>query len=263
MTSVSLTINYNVSQDADPPWIRLTQEPVSSNKLTDEDLATMLALVMSGTSARAYKPENCEATVLSDEIIADLAVKVWPSSLDIAYGIVGDLVTIGEKTALQEWHEFDLIVPMSNTVDIPYLCTEATVTWQTPAYNSRGVEVDKPSITKSANKLVLGAEVFGVLRVKCLALGWRHALQFSWAKTDASAITNLKPAVVVSWAEGEERLELELPGCIEALLAFCPDGNSKRARSMSTVDSEEDEVVPVVYWSPCSGRMLAIRYERP
>lgn len=263
MTTTSLTISYSQDTAATGDWLRLAQQPVTSNRLTSEDLAVMLALVQSGTSARAYKPANCEASVLADQVVADLVLKVWPSSLSITYSLTAALVTVGGKSALQEWHEFDLIIPMATSVELPYLCENITMTWQTPAYNRQGVEVERPTIDKTGNTLRLSSEVFGVLRVRCLALGWQHDLRFSWSKTDAAAITSLKPAVVASWAGGEERLELELPGCLEALLAFCPDGQSKRSRSMSTVDNDDDETVPVVYYSPCSGRMLTVRQERP
>lgn len=263
MTTDSLTVSYSQDTAASGEWLRLAQQPVTSNRLTSEDLAVMLALVQSGTSAHAYKPANCEASVLADQVAADLVLEVWPSSLAITYSLAADLVTVGAKSALQEWHEFDLIIPMATSVDLPYLCDTITMTWQTPAYNRHGMEVERPTIDKFGNTLLLSAEVFGVLRVRCLALGWQHDLRFVWAKTDAAAITGLKPAVVASWIGGNERLELELPGCLEALLAFCPDGNSKRSRSTSTVDNDDDDTVPVVYYSPCSGRMLTVRQERP
>lgn len=263
MTSVSLVINYSQDASTTSDWLRLFQEPVSSNKLTSEDLMAMLAMVQSGTSARAYKPDNCEASVLADQVVAELSVKVWPSRLDLEYSLTGSLVTVGRTSSLQEWHEFDLIIPLADSVELPYHCDQLTISWQTPAYNRLGQSVEKPVITHAGNTLRLAAEVFGVLRIRCLALGWQHALRFSWAKSDVASITNLKLSVTAAWADGEETLKLELPGCIEALLAFCPDSNSKRARSLSTVDSEDDELVPVVYWSPCSGRMLTVRMEKP
>lgn len=263
MSAPTLTITYSQDTGGADQWMRLEQQPVTSNRLTTADLQAMLALVQSGTSARAYKPPGCEASVLADQVVADLTLKVWPSSLELPYTLTGALVTVGAKSALQEWHEFDLIVPMADRVDLPYLCESITLTWQTPAYTSQGVEIQPPAITASPTSLRLAAEVFGVLRVRFLALGWSHPLRFAMAKTDASAITSLKPAVTLTWAGGAERLDLKLPGCLEALLAFCPDSTSKRGRALSTVDNEDDELVPVVYWSPCSGRMLAMRMERP
>lgn len=263
MSAETLTLAYGASTAGSDQWMRLEQQPVSSNRLTAADLQAMLALVQSGTSARAYKPPGCEASVLADQVVADLTIKVWPSSLELPYTLAGDLVTVGAKSAIQEWHEFDLIIPMADRVDLPYLCNTITLTWQAPAYTRQGVEIQPPAITTSPTGLRLGSEVFGVLRVRCLALGWSHPLRFAWAKTDAAAITGLKPAVSLTWAGGAERLALQLPGCLEALLAFCPDGSSKRSRSQSTVDHEDDDTVPVVYWSPCSGRFLAVRYERP
>jgi hypothetical protein len=263
MSAQTLTITYSQESVTADQWMRMEQQPVSSNRLTAADLQAMLALVQSGTSARAYKPPGCEASVLADQVVADLTLKVWPSSLELPYTLAGDLVTVGAKYALQEWHEFDLIIPMADRVELPYLCEGVTVTWQTPAYTRQGVEIQPPAITTSPTGLRMDAEVFGVLRIRCLALGWSHPLRFAMAKTDAIAITSLKPAVTLTWAGGDERLDLKLPGCLEALLAFCPDATSKRARALSTVDNEDDELVPVVYWSPCSGRMLAMRMERP
>lgn len=263
MITASLTVNYTQEEQSSGDWLRLSQASVTSNKLTNEDLEVMLALVQSGVSAHAYKPSNCEASILSDRVIADLTLKVWPSDIDIVYDLSSELLTIGAAKSLQEWHEFDLIVPMASKVDLPYLCESPTLVWQTPTYNSRGEEVEKPDITKAGTTLYLSDEVFGVLRVKCLAEGWQHNLQFSWIKTEWQAITNVKLVVSASWVGGVESITLELPGCLEALLAFCPDGNSKHSHGQSTVDSEEDEVIPVVYYSPCSGKVIAVRQERP
>lgn len=263
MSAQTLTITYSQEAAADDQWMRMEQRPVSSNKLTAADLQAMLALVQSGTSARAYKPPGCEASVLADQVVADLTLKIWPSSLELPYTISADLVTVGSKSALLEWHEFDLIVPMADRVDLPYRTRDITVTWQTPTYTRQGVEIPPPAITTSPTGLRLAAEVFGVLRISCLALGWSHPLRFAMAKSEATSITSLKPAVALTWSGGSEQLALKLPGCLEALLALCPDGTSKRARSMSTVDNEDDDLVPVVYWSPCSERFLAVRYERP
>lgn len=263
MTQAALTISYTQEEQSSADWLRLSQAAVTSNKLTNEDLEVMLALVKSGVSAHAYKPANCEASVLTDRVVADLTLKVWPSDINIVYDLSSELLTIGAAKSLQEWHEFDLIVPMASKVDLPYLCEDYTLAWQTPAYNSRGEEVEEPDVTRIGAVLYLSAEVFGVLRVKCLAVGWQHNLRFSWVKTEWQSITNVKLTVSASWIGGVESLTLELPGCLEALLAFCPDGNSKHSHGQSTVDSEEDEVISVVYYSPCSGKVIAVRQERP
>ena len=267
MDASQLTIAYAGRSGAvTAPWVRLAQEPVSSAPLTDEDLHIMLAMVRSGVSARAYRPRDCAAYVAGNQAMADLAVHAWPSALDLPYTLLPELVTAEAPTLWKQEREFDLVVAMSASASLPCVMEHCTLDWQTPCYNRRGVQVPAPMPALDGTTVRLDAEVFGVLRVRGVAVGYRHGLRFAMAKTGASAISDIKPAVAVFWRDSQgrqsKRLELALPACLTDLLALCPDGGTVRDHQFVRLE-EDEETVPVVYYSPCSGGFLAVRYERP
>jgi hypothetical protein len=74
-------------------------------------------------------------------------------------------------------------------------------------------------------------------------------------------------AVIARWTDGDgepanAQLALALPGCLEQLLEACPDGGLIADRGSVSVSDQED-LVPVVYYSACTGNVLALRYEQP
>lgn len=269
--AATLTLQYQPAEAASgqpAPWVRLEQEPVRSGALTQTDLLTMLALVQAGTSARAYRPADCVAYVQGDQAHADLAVYAWPSSLDLDYTLTPLLVELGQVTSLRQERDFDLVVPMADSVDLPFLMDALSLTWQTPCYNRFGQQVGPPGITHTGASLDLSAEVFGVLRVRGQALGFRHACHFALAKDLGASISDITPVVTAAWTDPDqgqqtERLEIELPDCLTDLMALCPDGISQRAHALGSVTDPDEDIVPVVYYSTCTGQVLALRYERP
>ena len=268
VTTIALSYQATDQASADAPWVRLEQEPVRSGALTETDLLTMLALVQAGTSARAYRPADCVAYIKGDQAHADLAVYAWPSRLDLAYTLTPLLVELGQVTALRQQRDFDLVIPMATSVELPFLMEAVTLAWQTPCCNRFGQQVGPPGISVTGASLELSAEVFGVLRVRGLALGFRHALHFAMAKSAGAAITDITPVLTAAWLDPDqgqqtERLEIELPDCLTDLLAICPDGVSQRAHALGQITDVSDDGVPVVYYSTCDGRVLALRYERP
>lgn len=261
----SLTLTYAGASAADTSdWLRIEQAPVSAAALSAADLHAMLAMVKAGISARAYKPADCEAWISGGMAYAELGLYVWPSRLDLSYIIVPDLVTLGTVSDLSMEREFDLVVDFETTVTLPCYAESISLTWQTPCYNRRGEAVAAPAMRTTGTTIRLDAEVFGVLRVRCVARGYRHTLNFAMEKTAASAITSLKPAVAVTWYDGSDgqtvSLDITLPTCLLTLLAACDDGTTIRD---SEFGDSEDEEVPVIYYSPCTGQMLMMRYERP
>lgn len=272
MPTQTLTISYAPAKQSSTVKYSLTveQRPVSSTKLTEKDLLQMLALVRSGVSARAYRQPSCEAYVLDGSAHADLETWVWPVPLEMAYSATGDLVEPGPPTSLRMERDFDLVCAMTDHLDLPFCATNVHCTWQTPCYNKFGEQVARPTITINAASLDLSSTVFGVLRIRCLAVGFAHPLHFQMAKISGDsyqAIKEIKPVFTCTWidAEGEQQSEsitIKLPACLADLLETCPDGLTKRERSVGEVTNGEP-TVPVVYFSPCTGQVLALRYERP
>jgi len=247
-------------------WVHLEQQPVSSSQLTDADLQTMLALVMSGTSARTYRPSSCEAYLTGSSVVAELGLYVFPSNMDLAYTLESELLDIGPKTAISMEREFDLVVGFDAEIELPFIADNLQLTWQTDCYSKYGVVVDRPEITSDSTKLSFSSEVFGVLRVRCNARGYYHTLTFAMAKDADQSITDIQAAVEVTWDDGSgaqsDALDIDLPPCLETLLEACDDGTTITESVFGSV-TNEDETVPFIYYSPCSGRLLTVRNERP
>jgi len=263
------TISISYTGDADAtvsPWVNLEQQPVSGVKLTEHDLQTMLALVRAGISARTYRPASCEAYLTGENVVADLGLYVFPSSLELAYQLDSELLEIGQATSLLMEREFDLVVGLETDIELPFIAENLQLTWQTDCYSKYGVVVDQPEITAQPTRLAFSAEVFGVLRVRCSARGYRHPLTFAMAKTLDQSITDIQAAVEVAWNDGNgsqyDSVDIELPLCLEALMEACGDGTTITESVFGSV-TDEDETVPFIYYSPCSGRLLTVRNERP
>ena len=266
--TISLSYQQPTSTSTHDIWCRLEQQPVSSGKLTENDLNRMLALVLAGKSARAYRPESCEGWVSGDTINADLAVYVWPSALDLPYTLEASGVTMGVQEAWQQERDFDAVLEMSATLQLPFLVDQCQLSWQTPAYNRFGEVIAYPELTVDGAIVTASAECFGVLRVRCLALGWRHAAAFSTVKVPNQKITEVHPSVRCTWigADGkpdDDVIDLDLPSCLDGLLESCGDGTTMRDRVIGHIGDEEDQQVANIYYSTCTGQVLALRYEHP
>jgi hypothetical protein len=262
-----ISLQREMGSGADP-WVRLEQPPVNTARLTAEDLQIMLAMVRAGQSAHEYRQPDCPVVVANGQVTIPLTVWVWPSTLELAWNLRPELLLITDPpTVLRQERDFDLVVEMRSTVDLPFYASALTLEWQTPCYNRLGEEVGRPEITHLGSRLSLSAEVFGVLRVRCMAEGWQQIGQVVMPITEGSAVTSIRPTVTAVWSAPDdtplnERIELQIPACAEDLLAFCPDETLRRKRS-STVTDEDNDKIPVVYYSPCDGRVLEVRYELP
>jgi len=267
MAVQTLSISYTGDADATvSPWVNLEQQPVSGVKLTENDLQTMLALVRAGISARTYRPASCEAYLTGENVVAELGLYVFPSSLDLAYTLESELLAIGQPSALSLEREFDLVVGFDTEIELPFIAENIQLTWQTDCYSKYGVVVDLPEITAQPTRLAFSAEVFGVLRVRCNARGYLHPLTFAMSKASDQSITDIQAAVEVAWHDESgsqyDSVDIELPLCLEALLAACGDGTTITESVFGSVN-DDDETVPFIYYSPCSGRLLTVRNERP
>nr|WP_321465167.1 hypothetical protein [uncultured Desulfobulbus sp.] len=266
MSAHILSLAYSGPASDSGDSIELEQKAVSSAQLTDSDLQTMLAMAISGVSARAYKQPGCEAYIVGSTAHADLALYVWPTRLDLAYSLTASLLSVGDAVELRQERDFDLVVELADSVGLPFYSENIQATWQTPCYNARGEVVAFPALITTPTKIELDATVFGVLRIRCTARGYSHSLSFFMAKDGVSSISNLTPTVTAAWGSGDDAqatsLDIDLPACLESLLAACKDGTTYRESVYGSVDEDED-LVPTIYYTPCSGRMLMVRNERP
>ena len=272
MSTASTTITYTAPPAGPSADTRLTllQEPVDTRSgLLQEDLDRMLALVLSGQSARRYKPTRCQAWIQETTVGADLVVHAWPVPGDLAYTLEPVGCTAADPVAVEIEDEFDLVVPMAARVELPATCSGVTLAWQTPCFNRFGEEVAAPAITIHPASIELAAEVFGVLRVRATANGFRHAITYNLPKMQGGQVLKYEDlpeaAVIARWTgpdnePAHEQLDLKTPACLADLLAACPDGSLIAERTGVQVNDGE-ETVPVVYYSACTGNVLALRYE--
>jgi hypothetical protein len=268
MRSENLVISLNGERGATAdPWVRLEQPQVNTGRLTSADLQTMLAMVRVGQSAAEYRQPDCPVSVTSEQMTIPLTFWVWPSDIALAWSIQPELISItSQPKSLRQERDFDLVVEMKTSVDLPFYASTLSSEWQTPSYNNRGEEVERPTITHDGSNIRLSTEVFGVLRIRCTAEGWQCGGDVTFQMQPGVKISDVHPAVTVTWQAPDEvvltqRLELNIPACAEDLLAYCPDGTTVRRRSR--VSSEQVSTIPVVYYSPCDGRVLEVRYELP
>ena len=274
MPQAAITITYTAPQAGPSADLRLTlaQDPVDKRSgLIQADIDRMLALVLSGQSARRYKPARCAAWVRETVVGADLVVHAWPVPEDLVYTLEAVGCTADPPTRVQVEGEFDLVVPMSASVDLPATFAGLGYQWQTPCYNRFGEQVPAPAITVHPARLELAAEVFGVLRITGAAIGDRYAITYTVPKMQAGQVLRNEDlpeaAVIARWtdADGEPanaQLALDLPGCLEQLLEACPDGSLVADRKAGGQINPDEGLVPVVYFSACTGNVLALRYER-
>lgn len=264
MKRLSLVFNY--IRDLDQPELSLEQEAVADNSLTTDDLTKMLALVRAGVSAKLYRPETCNVSVVDGNILVDLNVFVWPKPFNLNYTFALNYGTAADRVYLQQNREFDFIINGSKKTPLPF--TVSTIEYsltQLPFFDKLGNIVDPPSITFDSRNAITDKEVIGVIRITCVAEGWQHPVQLTFDKDDNS-ISNFNVTASTTFRDTDENLQtvaerLELPGCVELLLSTCEDDLLTEHKYGSVKD--KDEKVPVVYYSDCDGSFLVVRYEKP
>jgi hypothetical protein len=261
----SLSTVYSGPSAAAAARLTLEQEPVVDNRLTTTDLIAMLALVRSGFSAKTYRPASCPASVVAGQVVCPLDVWAWPVPLDLAYTMHANQGSLGARIPVVMEREFDLVINFERTVQLPFVTSALTWAWSDmPCLDARSNVVASPTVTATASSLSVDADIVGVLRVRCAAVGWLHTLVLRFDK-GAEKITDIDVAVSAKWvAAGETSTlsqDLELPGCLETLLETCDDGDLAYERASGKIIQPED-TVPVVYYSECDGQKLAIRFEQ-
>lgn len=281
MSSPRITFQYGYfNKTGVNPRLLLEQKPVPSGKLALTDLANMLALVRSGISATTYIVDNCPATVAQGVVIVPLIVYVWPSEPNQSYGLTAALpawTTIDKGVTIEQPRDFDLVIEETNAVDLPCLAAGLEITWQTPAITPHGVVIDPPEITGydtalkqwtpistssgPINRLRFEREIFGVLRVRCLARGYQHTVTMRIPKTGDQKLTDIEETLTAAWLliDGDTEtttLDLTLPGCVAALLEACEDDPSKTPGLRSEFD--EEELIPELRYSTCDGLPIGV-----
>lgn len=276
---ISLQLSGNAGS-SNEPRLRLEQAPVSTGDLSLVDLANMLAMVRAGISAKTYIAQSCSASIVGGVVVVPLTLYVWPSLPDQDYTLtaaIPDWTEIGPAVAVEQERDFDLVVEMTETVDLPCLAADFIVSWQSPAITERGLVIDPPSLSGydvvagkmlplaephgPINRLRLDREVFGVLRIRCRALGYKHALTMRIPKTTTEKITDIEEVITAAWQLSDATTEtttqdITLPACVATLLESCPDGS--RIGDRGSVIDNEDELIPQLRYNTCTGQPLGV-----
>lgn len=231
------------------------------------NLQAMLSSVTSGLAAASYSPPDCPATILDGQVIIPLTVWVWPSGLSLEYQLSAALGEIGPPVRIEQEREFDLVINFASETVLPFFCADLSWGWsEMGAYDRMGRLVDPPpAVTSDGTKVTTSGDWLGVIRVRCRAIGYAHAVTMTLPKSAATKVTDIKNSVTAAWDQDGHgqaiSLDLKIPSCVEDLLAMCPDGAYVRDRVLGSVTKEE--LVPVVYYNDCNGQVLVVRYERP
>lgn len=268
MITSTLAIDYT-TQAQRQPWVHLEQMPVPDNALNLKDLARMLALVRSGVSAHAYRQPNCPCSVYEGTVEVPLEFFVWPSAPGLPYALQATHGDLGAGEAIMMEREFSVVVDFNRDIDLPFfIAADFTCTWaDMPCFDRWGNEVDRPEVTVGAVSVQVGAEVLGVLRIRCVAIGFRHALQVVYPKTSATRVSAKSPQVTATWgsgdAAGSRTISLDIPGCVSDLLTTCDDGTLLTEAVNGGQVSKETGKVPVIYFNKCTGAAYPVQYQRP
>ncbi|MGD9947516.1 MAG: hypothetical protein AB7U29_03440 [Desulfobulbus sp.] len=267
MIAHPLTITYVAeAAGSNSASVTLEQAPLP-RAMSVVDLQAMLSVVL-GTSqaAEAYTPDDCPATISSGQIVVPLTVWAWPSDLRMSYQLRAASGTVADPVRIQQEREFDQVINFVSETVLPFFCNDISWTWsELGVYSRTGGLIDPPpSLAVDGSTIRSGGDFLGVIRVRCLAVGYAHTVTMTIDKANNDKISDIRNSVTASWADtdGQTRataLDLTLPDCVQDLAALCPDGSLVKTWTGSVNDKEE--TVPVVYYNDCNGRVILVRNE--
>ena len=268
MDTANLSISLVAAPTADSTqsvWINVEQDipDAYDQAATYADLVQMMAYARSGESARKYRKAGCTATFYEDTVSFDLLVYVWPSHLDLAYQTKVTLGTVGPGESVAMEREGNVVFGLTDSVELPCVMDLASIAWVSGCCNEYSEKIVPPAITHDGAYITLDESCFGVLRIAGNARGYKHTVTITVEKTEADSISSLAPVLTVSYADADgeiqtKELELKIPQCIIDYLETCPNGLIMSGSADVTTPGEP---VAVVYYSTCTGNVLALKYE--
>lgn len=258
-------------------WVNLEQDIAAMpGRLTFFDLAQMLGMARSGLSAWAYEGNSCPLTVNDDGTVTiSLGFYSWPSSLDLPYTVTANIGELREWEVAEVEREFDLVIPETDLVELPFILSGAVIEWQTPAFDRNWKQIRPPAITLDEGNLRLSESCFGVLRVNGTAIGYRHVVDINIEREKARLndagvvevetyrIENLQCSVTAHWEEdGVSKFakeKLEIPDCVAEYLATCANGQPRHSEVLITPEGKRRTIV---YYNDCAGTVIMVWTDR-
>ena len=263
MITAVLPIDY-VEQATSQPWVKLEQMPVPESSLNLTDLSRMLTLVRAGVSAHAYRQPNCPCSVYEGTVEVPLEFYAWPSAPGLPYELqAAQGALVAAVPAFLE-REFSVVIDFQREIDLPFYADFLSWAWaDMPCFDRMGNEVPRPHVAITSTRVYVGAEVLGVLRIKCVAVGHLHTLLLTYPKTVGERVRTNAPQVVATWgASLKHALSLDLPGCVVDLLETCEDGELLAEKAHGEVTQDTDKV-PIIYYNTCDGKAYPVQYGQP
>jgi len=226
------------------------------------DVYKLWTAAVTGTSARAMKIAGCPVEFDGTKIKVYLGFYSWPSNPDLIYNVTPALGTIFSTEIVKKSREFSVFVDNSSEISLDFYLEDATIVWESPCYNSVGEMIPRPSAVCNGTKIQFSSEVFGAVRIFGKAVGQYHVCEMVLDKEIAEEptpteelneqalytkngtqyhivsgipstrlngykIENLENTITVTWLNTEgltmtEQMPLEIPQCVQDILAFCP-----------------------------------------
>ena len=271
MITEQTTITYLPVPSSEIPgnWLNLEQPavPLSQRNATLADMVQMFNRALSGLSARTYQLDKCSAATIKSggTVVVTLAVRVWPSALDLPYVLTASHGMVDAGQPLEVEREIDVAVEGTDAVTLPWLVGAPLAWWQIPCVNEFSEPVPEPAITVAGAGVKLADSCYGVLRIRGLARGYRHILTMEFVKPTQSSLTNIKVSVTATYTDtnGEQQAEilaLTIPACVLDLLEYC-EGDVLATDPRTELVILNDDPIPTVYYDTCTGQVIELRYE--
>lgn len=272
MANPALSIPFVAPEQAESAsWrLRLEAEPAAgTTQASFGDIESMLNRARSGLSARTVQWDHCQCVRITDDgrLVLTLAALVFPSVPELAYRLT--LPEGASALPVEPWRntrQWKFWVNGETTLHLPWMLDESTFLWQ-PGLDVTDEfcnPIPAPELSHTHATIRLNAEsaVYGLLKARGTAVGYRHAFSLEFAKFDnlgrAVSIALDDLPVTAHWvdAQGEPQtseVTIPIPDCAKDLLETCETGqviSSVRVRHGSTWE---------IAYSTCDGSILGSR----
>lgn len=247
-----LRLNLSTLDEIAKDNINLEQVGVGKySHLSQYDILQMITLASYGISATTYKLQDCPIEITGNNVYLWLDFYVWPSNIDLIYELEVSLGELSESEKVYIPKEVDIIFENSAVAKLPWLIDDYEIVWQTPNIDSMGRVIATQTVRTDGPNLIVDIPIFGVVRLKCNAIGYKYTNSITVEKKIDMQITELNAAITAKWGGDQAAiLQLEIPGCAKAYLERCPTGDG-----FINQDCKERPKVDIWY-STCDGDIL-------
>lgn len=255
--------------------VMFQKENPYSDTVSVDQLLSMSAMANGGTSAFEYAKSTEiyfteEGTVLNVPLI----FYVLPTPTTLLYGLslmgIGNIIN---KGIVNYSITKNIVIPLTNRVEMQAPIASNNFEWDTPCYNKKGEIITPPAYSVDGKYLIFDKEVFGVLRgtFSYTAHKYKAVLQFQKTKLmeDTGEAQNVKISEVDCSVKciyidskgepQEEILKLEIPKNVELFLEKCLD--EEQAPVVKWPETNESKYHTTYWYSTCTGEVIDWHHE--